>query len=54
MWRLAKSLQFAMRVTDKFPSMAIQMVAIGEDSGALDAMLQIKWQRIMKMKSIMQ
>lgn len=34
-----QQLQFAMRVTDKFPSMAIQMVAIGEESGALDAML---------------
>ncbi len=31
--------QFAMRVTNKFPSMAVQMVAIGEESGALDAML---------------
>lgn len=34
-----QQLQFAMRVTEKFPSMAIQMVAIGEESGALDAML---------------
>ncbi len=34
-----QQLQFAMRVTNKFPSMAIQMVAIGEESGALDAML---------------
>ena len=34
-----QQLQFAMRVTDKFPAMAIQMVAIGEESGALDAML---------------
>lgn len=34
-----QQLQFAMRVTDKFPSMAVQMVAIGEESGALDAML---------------
>jgi type IV pilus assembly protein PilC len=34
-----QQLQFAMRATNKFPSMAIQMVAIGEESGALDAML---------------
>ncbi len=34
-----QQLQFAMRMTEKFPSMAIQMVAIGEESGALDAML---------------
>ncbi|AXI04342.1 type II secretion system F family protein [Aquirhabdus parva] len=34
-----QQLQFAMRSTDRFPSMAIQMVAIGEESGALDAML---------------
>lgn len=34
-----QQLQFAMRVTNKFPSMAIQMVAIGEESGALDSML---------------
>lgn len=34
-----QQLNFAMRVTNKFPSMAIQMVAIGEESGALDAML---------------
>ncbi|RKG54643.1 type II secretion system F family protein [Acinetobacter cumulans] len=34
-----QQLQFAMRVTNKFPSMAVQMVAIGEESGALDAML---------------
>jgi type IV pilus assembly protein PilC len=34
-----QQLQFAMRVTEKFPSMAIQMVAIGEESGALDSML---------------
>ncbi|WP_347456140.1 type II secretion system F family protein [Acinetobacter thermotolerans] len=35
-----QQLQFAMRVTNKFPSMAVQMVAIGEESGALDAMLE--------------
>lgn len=29
----------AMRVSNRFPSMAIQMVAIGEESGALDSML---------------
>ncbi|WLF83234.1 type II secretion system F family protein [Moraxella sp. ZY210820] len=34
-----QQLQFAMRNADKFPAMAIQMVAIGEESGALDAML---------------
>ena len=34
-----QQLQFAMRATNKFPSMAIQMVAIGEESGSLDAML---------------
>ena len=28
-----------MRRTEKFPTMAIQMVAIGEESGALDDML---------------
>jgi type IV pilus assembly protein PilC len=35
-----QQLQFAMRVTGLFPSMALQMVAIGEESGALDAMLE--------------
>ena len=34
-----QQLQFAMRSTDLFPSMAMQMVSIGEESGALDAML---------------
>lgn len=34
-----QQLQFAMRATNLFPSMAIQMVAIGEESGALDTML---------------
>ncbi|XID74673.1 type II secretion system F family protein [Alkanindiges sp. WGS2144] len=34
-----QQLQFAMRSTDRFPSMAVQMVSIGEESGALDAML---------------
>jgi type IV pilus assembly protein PilC len=34
-----QQLQFAMRTTNRFPSMAIQMVAIGEESGALDSML---------------
>lgn len=33
-------LNFAMRSSGVFPSMAIQMVAIGEESGALDAMLE--------------
>lgn len=32
-------LQFSMRATGVFPSMAVQMVAIGEESGALDFML---------------
>ncbi|WP_445114824.1 type II secretion system F family protein [Acinetobacter sp. WZC-1] len=34
-----QQLQFAMRASNLFPSMAVQMVAIGEESGALDAML---------------
>ena len=33
-------LNFSMRSTDVFPSMAIQMTAIGEESGALDSMLE--------------
>lgn len=33
-------LQVAMRDTNLFPSMVVQMVAIGEESGALDAMLE--------------
>lgn len=33
-------LNFAMRTSGVFPSMAIQMVAIGEESGALDSMLE--------------
>ncbi len=32
-------LNFSMRATEAFPSMAIQMTAIGEESGALDSML---------------
>lgn len=32
-------LQFSMKATGVFPSMAIQMVSIGEESGALDSML---------------
>ena len=32
-------LQFSMKATGVFPSMAVQMVSIGEESGALDAML---------------
>lgn len=35
-----QQLQFAMRATGVFPSMALQMTAIGEESGALDAMLE--------------
>jgi type IV pilus assembly protein PilC len=34
-----QQLQFAMRAANIFPAMAIQMVAIGEESGSLDAML---------------
>jgi type IV pilus assembly protein PilC len=34
-----QQLGFAMRQTGLFPSMSLQMVAIGEESGALDAML---------------
>lgn len=33
-------LQFAMKKTGLFPTMALQMVSIGEESGALDAMLE--------------
>jgi len=32
-------LQSAMRDTNLFPNMVVQMVAIGEESGAIDAML---------------
>ncbi len=32
-------LQLAMRQTDLFPNMVVQMVAIGEEAGALDKML---------------
>ncbi len=32
-------LNFAMRTTDVFPAMAIQMTSIGEESGSLDSML---------------
>jgi type IV pilus assembly protein PilC len=35
-----QQLGFAMRQTGVFPSMALQMVSIGEESGALDAMLE--------------
>ena len=35
-----QQLQFAMKNAGIFPSMAIQMVAIGEESGALDEMLE--------------
>ena len=34
-----QQLQFAMKNTGVFPSMAVQMVGIGEESGALDEML---------------
>ncbi|WP_300273069.1 type II secretion system F family protein [Halomonas sp.] len=32
-------IQFALRMTERFPAMMVQMVGIGEESGALDAML---------------
>ncbi|MDN6298425.1 MAG: type II secretion system F family protein [Halomonas sp.] len=32
-------LHFAMRMTNQFPSLVVQMISIGEESGALDAML---------------
>ena len=35
-----QQLQCAMRATGVFPAMALQMTAIGEESGALDAMLE--------------
>ena len=35
-----QQLQFAMRSTGVFPALALQMTAIGEESGALDAMLE--------------
>ncbi|WP_404297353.1 type II secretion system F family protein [Halomonas sp.] len=34
-----QQLAFAMRMTERFPALAVQMVGIGEESGALDAML---------------
>ncbi|MBS9402421.1 type II secretion system F family protein [Halomonas sp. TRM85114] len=34
-----QQLNFAMRLTERFPALAVQMVGIGEESGALDAML---------------
>ena len=34
-----QQLHFAMRMTNRFPPLAIQMVSIGEESGSLDAML---------------
>ena len=34
-----QQLQFSMRSTNLFPSMAIQMVGIGEESGSLEEML---------------
>lgn len=32
-------LHFAMRMTNRFPALAIQMISVGEESGSLDAML---------------
>lgn len=34
-----QQLHFAMRLTEQFPALAVQMVGIGEESGSLDAML---------------
>ncbi|WP_046078552.1 type II secretion system F family protein [Halomonas sp. HG01] len=34
-----QQLHFAMRLTEQFPPLAVQMVGIGEEAGALDAML---------------
>lgn len=34
-----QQLHFAMRLSERFPALAVQMVGIGEESGALDAML---------------
>ncbi|WP_290799034.1 type II secretion system F family protein [Halomonas sp.] len=34
-----QQLAFAMRMTEQFPALAVQMVGIGEESGSLDAML---------------
>jgi type IV pilus assembly protein PilC len=36
---MGQRLQFAMQQAELFPHMVIQMVAIGEESGSLDAML---------------
>jgi len=33
-------LQFSMKSTEAFPAMAVQLVGIGEESGALDSMLE--------------
>lgn len=34
-----QQLAFAMRMTEQFPPLAVQMVGIGEEAGSLDAML---------------
>ncbi|MYL24434.1 type II secretion system F family protein [Vreelandella massiliensis] len=34
-----QQLYFAMRMTNRFPALAVQMVSIGEEAGSLDAML---------------
>jgi len=34
-----QQLHFAMRMTERFPALAVQMVGIGEEAGSLDAML---------------
>lgn len=35
-----QQLQFAMRMTDRFPALMVQMVGIGEEAGSLDTMLE--------------
>ncbi|HSP56793.1 MAG TPA: type II secretion system F family protein, partial [Halomonas sp.] len=34
-----QQLHFSMRLTERFPALAVQMVRIGEEAGSLDAML---------------
>ena len=36
---IGQQLHFAMRISERFPALAVQMVGIGEESGSLDAML---------------
>lgn len=39
MWRFGVEILFAIRTTGLFPTMLLQMTAIGEESGSLDDML---------------